>query len=258
MPPPIRPRLSVPGSNFELVVSFLGCGWVVVRLTDDSFHSGCGALQETREVYLINSQVAARLADGQPTSVLEVGVGTAMALLLCIESSLKTDAEFTYVGLERDWVSSDVMRALQPWDWLVDRAVADRYLEWRDQFPQQVPPGLYEWRLDHRRRCVITVGNALDWQPSGDRFDAIFFDPFAPATNPELWQWPMLSKMRKAISDDGRLVTYCVNRAVRDTFENAGFRVTRVPGPPGGKREVLVAFPGMDTPQSSEEVNPSS
>jgi tRNA U34 5-methylaminomethyl-2-thiouridine-forming methyltransferase MnmC len=37
------------------------------------------------------------------------------------------------------------------------------------------------------------------------------------------------------------LVSYCVNGQVRRALEQAGFKVMRLPGPPGGKREVLAA-----------------
>ncbi len=47
--------------------------------------------------------------------------------------------------------------------------------------------------------------------------------------------------MHRALRTGGKLDSYCVNRRVRDDLALAGFEVDRVPGPPGGKREVLVA-----------------
>ena len=48
--------------------------------------------------------------------------------------------------------------------------------------------------------------------------------------------------MFKMLGVNGRLVSYCVNRRVRDTLTEVGFAVNRVAGPVGGKREVLVAM----------------
>jgi tRNA U34 5-methylaminomethyl-2-thiouridine-forming methyltransferase MnmC len=47
--------------------------------------------------------------------------------------------------------------------------------------------------------------------------------------------------MRSWLNADGRLVTYCVSRMVRERFREAGFDVHKLRGPCGGKREVLMA-----------------
>ncbi len=75
----------------------------------------------------------------------------------------------------------------------------------------------------------------------GWNLDAIYFDAFSPSTNPELWQEKLFAAVKQLLRPDGALVSYCVNGTVRRAFENAGFDVHRVPGPPRGKREVLVA-----------------
>lgn len=40
---------------------------------------------------------------------------------------------------------------------------------------------------------------------------------------------------------DGILTTYCAKGVVRRMLQAAGFTVERLPGPPGGKREILRA-----------------
>ncbi|MDE6172448.1 MAG: SAM-dependent methyltransferase, partial [Bacteroides sp.] len=39
----------------------------------------------------------------------------------------------------------------------------------------------------------------------------------------------------------GILTTYCAKGVVRRLLQAVGFRVERLPGPPGGKREILRA-----------------
>ncbi|MFN9549968.1 MAG: MnmC family methyltransferase, partial [Pirellulaceae bacterium] len=57
----------------------------------------------------------------------------------------------------------------------------------------------------------------------------------------ELWEERFLRNLVDQIAEDGVLVTYCVNRKIRDCMGQVGLRVERLPGPPGGKREVLRA-----------------
>jgi tRNA U34 5-methylaminomethyl-2-thiouridine-forming methyltransferase MnmC len=40
----------------------------------------------------------------------------------------------------------------------------------------------------------------------------------------------------------GVLTTYCAKGAVRRMLQSVGFRTERLPGPPGGKREILRAI----------------
>ncbi|MGI9443990.1 MAG: MnmC family methyltransferase, partial [Rubripirellula sp.] len=67
------------------------------------------------------------------------------------------------------------------------------------------------------------------------------FDPFAPAVNQELWTEEFLSRMWTLLGDGGQLVTYCVNRRVKDALTASGFEIECLPGPVGGKREVMRA-----------------
>lgn len=43
------------------------------------------------------------------------------------------------------------------------------------------------------------------------------------------------------MNEGGMLTTYCAKGAVRRMLQAAGFVVERLPGPPGGKREILRA-----------------
>ena len=69
-------------------------------------------------------------------------------------------------------------------------------------------------------------------------FDLIYFDAFGAQNQPELWTEEIFEKMFQAIRPDGILVTYCAKGQVRRDLENVGFKIERLPGPPG-KREML-------------------
>jgi tRNA U34 5-methylaminomethyl-2-thiouridine-forming methyltransferase MnmC len=72
-------------------------------------------------------------------------------------------------------------------------------------------------------------------------YDVIFFDAFAPEKQPELWDLSVFQKCYPLLVVGGVLTTYCAKGYVKRNMQEAGFRVEKVPGPPG-KREMLVAF----------------
>jgi len=49
--------------------------------------------------------------------------------------------------------------------------------------------------------------------------------------------------MRRIIAAEGSLTTYSCSRVVRDAMAMSGWHAARVAGPPGGKRDVLIARP---------------
>ena len=72
-------------------------------------------------------------------------------------------------------------------------------------------------------------------------YDVVYFDAFAPEKQPEMWSQVLFDGLYAALRPAGVLTTYCAKGAVRRMLQAAGFRVERLPGPPGGKREILRA-----------------
>ena len=71
-------------------------------------------------------------------------------------------------------------------------------------------------------------------------YDVIYFDAFAPEKQPEMWSQELFNALYASTSHNGILMTYCAKGVVRRMLQSAGFKVERLPGPPG-KREVLRA-----------------
>jgi len=74
-----------------------------------------------------------------------------------------------------------------------------------------------------------------------NQFDLIYFDAFAPESQPELWEIPIMEKMYCALKPKGVLVTYCAKGVVKRNMKAAGFAIESLPGPPR-KREMTRAI----------------
>jgi tRNA U34 5-methylaminomethyl-2-thiouridine-forming methyltransferase MnmC len=72
-------------------------------------------------------------------------------------------------------------------------------------------------------------------------FDLVYFDAFAPEKQPEMWSEELFRHIYAAMNNNGILTTYCAKGVIRRLLQAIGFRVERLPGPPGGKREILRA-----------------
>ncbi len=143
--------------------------------------------------------------------------------------------------MESEWLPADLIRQLNPWQWTDDHALVDQYLGWRSDLGETPEDGEYRWQIDPDRQITIRIGPAQKWSPSGQTFDAIFFDPFAPDVDPMLWRKEVFVNMHAALRHHGKLVSYCVSRAVKDALTEAGLQPRTVAGPANGKRDVLVA-----------------
>tara|TARA_R110002049_G_scaffold285698_4_gene467134 strand:+ start:322047 stop:322805 length:759 start_codon:yes stop_codon:yes gene_type:complete len=247
MPIPIRKTIPTDVSGLSIQLTDDGSRTLVREDSGDAYHSGCGALAETKHVYLDNSGVSARLQRGKPTSVLEIGLGTGMGLLLTVDAATKSSTSLRYDAFEIDWVPASVLRDLHLGVGIDDAKLAERFVAFRSSLASDIADGVYRWDdlpCDDAFEVIVDIYVAdVRSHPfaESNSYDAIYFDPFAPASNADVWTSSVLKKMCQVLAPTGRLVTYCCSRAVRDLMQQSGFIVERVAGPPGGKREVLIA-----------------
>lgn len=237
---------------------------------NESYHSGCGALAESWLVYVLNSGVAERLRGGQATRVLEYGLGTGTSFLLTAALAEMHGVDLLYVGIENNLLPAEVVADLEllqaTKNFHADQLWRERFQDVRFQRSlsllqegwvsvlQQASVSISSTELvrvaPHTRlvllqqdACTLDTGllrTALDFEPLGG-IQAVYFDPFSPEVNPNLWQPRVLQNAYSWLEPGGSFTSYCVKSSVRKDLEQIGFLVRRVPGPTGGKRQVLLA-----------------
>ncbi len=203
----------------------------------ESFHSHKGALTESKHVFLQGTGVVARLERRHPTNLLEVGFGTGLNFFLTADIALKHGTELRYVALERDLLSAEAFASLGYGAHLERPEVLEHFLVWR-----RSETGQFKFE---GVSLELLLGEATRQPFPENYFHAVYQDAFSPATNPELWSEVFLDRLHKALTRDGVLSTYCVKGAVRRRMQALGFEVEKRAGPPGGKREMLVARRGL-------------
>lgn len=209
-----------------------------------TFRSRRGAHQEARHVFLEGAGVGERLREGRPTRVLEVGLGTATNLALTASQALASGTPLVYVAIEREplppavWRSLDLAASAPP-------VFVDAWLTAVAAWSQRPPTAARHLSVG-ALSVDVRMGEAAELvtQPSFGElgpFDAIYLDPFSPEVDPQAWSPEVLTALAERLGPGGVLATYSVRGAVRRSLQTAGLEVTKRPGPPGGKREVLRA-----------------
>lgn len=234
--------------DLAVLVTDDGSRSLICTETGNTFHSVAGAYNETKHTYFTNSGVRDHWARQSHANILEIGFGTGLGMLVTVDEAISLGKSLHFVSLEIDWLSAEILAELNFADLLNNPSIVDSFLEFRNSagpccVSAQSSIRDYVWRPDSEICVEIHVCDAKDWlsQRRDVRFEAIYFDPFSIDADPKLWDPEIFRRISGILALDGRLVTYSCARVVREAMANAGFNPQRVPGPPQGKRESLIA-----------------
>ena len=214
-----------------------GDGSTTIQITDwnEQYHSMHGAVQEARHVFLkmgldfwMNEN-----PDQNTLHILEIGFGTGLNALLTLMHAEKSSVNLLYEGVEAYPVSSEELAQLNYLE-AADAQAFEAVFEKMHQTPWEQTETITEaFQLKKRKQTFETLEDQ-------NQHDLIYFDAFGARVQPELWEEPIFQKMFNALKPGGVLVTYAAKGSVRRAMQAVGFKVERLPGPPG-KREMLRA-----------------
>lgn len=92
----------------------------------------------------------------------------------------------------------------------------------------------------------------LDLSKSGYKFDAVFYDPFSPKVNTEMWTLDLFKVVKNLMTDKAILATYSASLPVRKGLIEAGFKIGLVE-PVGRRSPSTVATIKGDIPELPEK-----
>ena len=207
-------------------------GSTTIRLAewDECYHSTHGAIQEAYHVFIKNGLSQFK---GKPVSVLEIGFGTGLnAFITLLES--KNYGKIDYIGVEAYPVSANEIGQMN----YVSELNADEYnagflLMHETDWEKEIP--ITDNFTLTKRKIFF---DEIDYK---NKFDLIYFDAFGFRVQPELWRVEIFRLMYEALKKGGILTTYAARGIIKRNMIEVGFRVEKLPGPPG-KREMMRAF----------------
>jgi tRNA U34 5-methylaminomethyl-2-thiouridine-forming methyltransferase MnmC len=223
----------------EMVVTGDGSHSVVNNRFAVPYHSTHGAITESQHVFIKYGLLPALSSvEGRAIRILEMGFGTglnAFLTMLVLDQKEFAGKEVQYFTYEAYPIGAATARGLN--------------------YPAQLNTGqnrflsLHEasWEKQVRisQNFVLTKYQRdflLDQDPSYGEgtIDVIYYDAFAPNSQPEFWEEDALAVAYRALRPGGCLTTYCAQGQFKRNLRAVGFTVEGVPGPPG-KREMTIA-----------------
>lgn len=218
----------------EIVQTADGSNTIYNRSVGENYHSRYGALQESRHVF-VNSGLLYFL-DRNPgvvsVSILEVGFGTGLNFLLSADVCTAKYTDLEYTGIEAYPLSGEMIRHTG-YDQYVS---ADLWQKFTDNYDE-----LLSSPVTLNPRCKLQVANSKlsDFQ-SAKQYDIIYFDAFAVAHQPEMWDETAMAHTLQFLKAGGVFVTYAITGNLKRALKTLGCKVEKAPGAPG-KREMLRA-----------------
>lgn len=198
-----------------------------------TYHSHHGAIQESLHVF-IHAGLHAVIDHHLPViHILEMGFGTGLNALLTLIEAERLGQNVHYSAIEQFPLPVSQAAGLNYCKQLNRQDLQPAFerlhqCEWEKDIPV----------TDHftlKKSETNLIGLSIH-QP----VHVVYFDAFAPNAQPELWTKEVFENIITLMESGGLLVTYCSKGDVRRAMQGAGFKVEKLPGPPG-KREMVRA-----------------
>ena len=199
----------------------------------EHYHSRNGALQESRHVF-VNAGLNHFLTAGnvKQVSILEVGFGTGLNFLLSATTCTENKIALQYTGIEA-YPLSDTMMSQTGYEKYIPAPLWETYLA---SYPAALAG---EINLDAYTQLQIANCKLMDFRTS-QQYDIVYFDAFASAHQPEMWEQDAIGHVASFLKSGGIFVTYAITGNLKRMLKALGFKIEKIPGAPG-KREMLRA-----------------
>lgn len=197
---------------------------------DEHYHSVKGALTESQHIFI---DMGLKHSFVPSPCILEIGFGTGLNCILTLLEAKESQRHIHYTSIERYPLNDEIIRKLN-YPSIIGKECEEDYFAIH-QAPWEEDICLSPWFTLHKLEGDFTH------YTFEQKYDIIYFDAFAPEKQPEMWEQSLFDNLYNILNEGGILTTYCAKGVVRRMLQTAGFKVERLPGPPGGKREILRA-----------------
>jgi tRNA U34 5-methylaminomethyl-2-thiouridine-forming methyltransferase MnmC len=219
----------------EIITTADGSSTIFLPDWNEHYHSKHGAVQEAYHVFIKTGYEYFKSISrsSKNISILEIGFGTGLNALISLFETRKDTLTINYTGVEAYPVASEEVKKLN-YSTLFSERDSEVLFQKLHDAPWEEKTGITDLFYLHKKKLFFT--EIIDV----NQYDLIYFDAFGPRVQPDLWTEEIFAKMFTALRPGGVLVTYSAKGSVRRAMEAVGFKVERLPGPPG-KREMLRA-----------------
>lgn len=206
-----------------------GSHTIYVPELDEHYHSIHGAVQESAHIFIKNGFDTC-IAD--PVSILEIGFGTGLNVLLTAMRNLDNLRKISFTTIEKYPLDEITVRSLNHHEFAGERG---------KEIFQLIHSSPWNRKTAILQNFNLTkVMSDFTGEKPGGMFDLIYFDAFGPDKQPEMWTQEIFDSISNVTNKNGIFVTYSAKGEVKRSLRACGFDVSLLPGPPG-KRQMIRA-----------------
>jgi len=224
--------------NSTLITTRDGSHTVYSSLFDQHYHNPNGAIAESKHVFFEQTDLLDALNQKTDITILEVGFGTGLNLMLLLDYYLDSDSEtkIYYYTIEGFPLDSNTAQNLNYKQHLNHPELGDNVLSLFDDLDD----GMNTFSFFDNVSIYIFNWMFAEFPEENIGAQYIFHDAFSPDANPDLWTGDVFTKLKTLSADDVMLSTYCAASKAQGALAWAGWHVAKTQGALG-KREMIVA-----------------
>ncbi len=212
-------------NQLKLVITGDGSWTLHSDQYDETFHSISGAVDEAFCKHVRPCGLETLAESGRKLRILDVCFGLGYNVLAAWHTvkQANQNADLEIISLEKD------IALLES---LINQTLPSPFEDYQTLLKELLNTGCYE---EGNRKIQLVLGDAtLTIDKLEGKFDAVFWDPFSPPKNPEMWTLNIFKKVFRMMNDRSILTTYSANQRVRKGLLEAGFKIGQ--GPAVGRK----------------------
>ncbi len=223
----------------EVVITRSGARAIRDRITGEIMHPVVGPAMESERLYTGPARIRERLAasDSAPLTVFDVGLGGGANAIAARRLSELAPPGFRRMMLVSFDQSFDALALATR----AENAEAFAMIDHSDAIEDLLTKHQHESPRTTWRARLGNLPQTLDNEPPGSA-DVVFWDPFSPKSNPELWTFKAFAALRARCAPGATLHTYSGATSVRSALLLAGFAVGLGPQVSLGKTSTIAAI----------------
>lgn len=212
---------------------------VVIKTTQDNsktlysniykehYHNLGGALSESLHIYI---NLGLSNFNNKSINIFEIGYGTGLNAVLTYWENQRLNNTINYHAIDKHPIGKQTFLDLNFTDLIGLKEDLDE--GFYDDWDKSIQIG--------KSFNLLKIKADLTEYNFNNKYDLVYYDAFSASSQPELWEFDIISKVCESIKKDGILVSYCCNGKFKENLRNCGMKLKRHQGPVG-KRHVLSA-----------------
>ncbi len=225
---------------------------------NEAYHSTkAGAYTESLYKFTLPCKVDKLSKEKDEINILDVGFGLGYNVAVAIKVARENnpDVKINIISIEKDPFFIDRIKSME-----IPEILTDEYNIIKNLQPSKIKINERYYNtytyLEGNLNLLVIVGEGREiiynLSKENYKFDAVFYDPFSPKVNTEMWTLDLFKVVKNLMTEKAILATYSASLPVRKGLIEAGFKIGLVE-PVGRKSHSTVATINGEIPDLPEK-----